>query len=185
MADNFLGRIPAKYVKVTAGVLVALALSEGFTSKAIVPVPGDVYTYGYGTTWVDGKPVKKGDTITPERALAVLYTQVEDQYASKLRQCITAPVYSYEFEGLLELAYNVGAETVCKTAKPGNPPNLIDLLNSGRYEEAGARISQYNCGPSGKPGIKIDKCAAGKMILPGLVKRRARERAKFEGHNVY
>ncbi|MGB3945214.1 MAG: hypothetical protein WBK76_00015, partial [Candidatus Saccharimonadales bacterium] len=49
----------------SAAALVGIALHEGYSDKAIVPVKGDVPTIGWGTTG----GVKMGDTITPPQAL--------------------------------------------------------------------------------------------------------------------
>lgn len=49
----------------SAAALVGLALHEGYSDKAIIPVKGDIATIGFGTTG----GVKLGDTITPPRAL--------------------------------------------------------------------------------------------------------------------
>ena len=53
----------------SAATLVGLALSEGYTDKAVIPVPGDRPTKGFGATFnPDGSAVRLGDTTTPPRA---------------------------------------------------------------------------------------------------------------------
>ena len=59
----------------------------------------------------------------------------------------------------------------CRKAKPGSPPNLIDLINAEKYEEACERIEAFKYGPR-------------RRVLPGLVKRRAEERAVCEGKKL-
>lgn len=153
----------------SASVLVGIGMFEGFRDTAYIPVPGDKPTYGMGATIrPDGKPVRLGDTITPERALMLLNNQIEGTVATPLKRCITVPLHTYEFGALVMLAYNVGAPTVCKKAAPGKPPNLIDLINTQQYAAACERIEAFNKGPGGK-------------VLPGLVNRRKIERAKCEG----
>ena len=161
-------RVSVAIVMVTASTLAGIAKYEDYIDKARIPMKGDVPTVGFGST----KGVKIGDRTTPARALMRLHDEVQGVYADKLKQCIKVPVHFYEFGALVMLAYNVGAETVCKKAKPGDPPNLIDLLNAGRYAEACVRIEAYNKGPDGR---------GGKKVLAGLVKRRAEERAMCEG----
>lgn len=160
---------------VTATVLTGIALREDWRGDAYIPVKGDVPTIGFGST----KGVRMGDKITVARSLVRLNDEVEGVYASALKKCITAPLHMHEFGALVMLAYNVGAPTVCRKAEPGKPPNLIDLVNAGRYEEACERIKAFNRGPS--PG----KDAAGRKIpgpvMAGLVNARAVESAMCRG----
>ena len=147
-----------------ASTLVGIATQEDYKSEAYVPVKGDVPTIGFGHT----KGVKLGDKTTPVRSLQVLLDEVDSVYAQGVRNCVTAPLYQYEFAAYVSLAYNIGVASFCRKAKPGQPPNLIDLINTQRYEDACQRIEAFKYGP-------------GRKVLPGLVKRRAAERAICEG----
>lgn len=164
-------RVGIAIVMVTASTLTGIAKYEDYRETAYVPVKGDVATIGFGST----KGVKLGDRTTPTRALLRLYEEVEGVYADGLKRCITVPLHMHEFGAYVSLAYNVGVPTVCRKAKPGEPPNLIDLINAQKYAEACARIEAFNKGPDGK---------GGKKVLPGLVKRRAVERAMCEGKSA-
>lgn len=152
----------------SASTLVGIALHEGYREEAYIPVPGDVPTIGFGTT----KGVKMGDRTTPERSLVRLLNEVEDVYGAAVKRCVTVPLYQHEYDAYVSLTYNIGPTNFCRKAKPGRAPNLIDLINAGRYEEACERIDAFVYGPDGR---------GGKKILRGLVKRRAEERAKCEG----
>lgn len=176
-------------VMAIAGTTVAgIGIHEGFRSAAYIPVPGDPPTIGFGSTrHEDGRPVKLGDKITPERALRLLTVELEGNIATPLKQCITAPLYDYEWAAYIMLAYNVGPAAVCKSANknpkdkngkplPPEPDRLIDLINAQKYAEACARISDFD----GKY-VKNAKGEKVKVVLPGLVKRRAFERAICEG----
>ncbi|WP_025041040.1 glycoside hydrolase family protein [Nitrosospira briensis] len=147
-----------------ASTLVGIAAHEGYKGEAYIPVPGDVPTIGYGTT----AGVKMGDKTTPVRSLQTLLMEIDSVYAQGVRRCVTAPLYQHEFGAYVSLAYNVGVPTFCRKALPGKPPNLIDLINAERYAEACERIEAFKYGP-------------GRKVLPGLVKRRAEERAICEG----
>lgn len=160
-------RVAVGLIAVAASTLTGIAAFEGYRSEAYIPVKGDVYTIGFGTT----KDVKKGDKITPERALQRLLDEVDSEYAQGIRKCIKVPLHQWEFGAFLSLAYNVGVPTFCRKAKPGKPPNLIDLINAQRYTEACERIEAFVYGP-------------GKKKLRGLVKRRAEERAICEGRRM-
>lgn len=158
------GRMAVAMLVVTGSTLGGIATHESFRDTAYIPVKGDVYTYGFGTT----AGVKKGARITPERALIRLLDEVENVYGEGIKKCITVPLYQREYDAFLRLAYNVGVPTFCRKAKPGEPPNLIDLINEQRYAEACERIEAFNKGP-------------GRKVYSGLVKRRAEERAICEG----
>lgn len=150
-----------------ASTLVGIAVHEGYREEAYVPVKGDVATIGFGTT----AGVKMGDKTTPERSLVRLLDEIEGVYAAGVKRCVKVPLYQHEYEAYVSLAYNIGTGAFCRKALPGKPPNLIDLINAGRYAEACERIDAFVYGP-------------GRKKLPGLIKRRAKERALCEGRDV-
>lgn len=129
--------------------LVTIALSEGYTDRAVIPVPGDVPTIGFGTT--DG--VKLGDTTTPPKALARALRDVQ-QFEGALKQCVTVPLAQYEFDAYVALSYNVGSRNFCSST-------LVHKLNSGDYEGACREILRWN--------------RAGGRVVDGLTARRKRE----------
>ena len=147
-----------------ASTLVGIALHESYRDEAYIPVPGDVPTIGFGST----AGVRMGDRTTPARSLVKLLEEVEGVYATGVKKCVTVPLYQYEYEAYVSLAYNIGVAVFCRKAKAGSPPNLIDLINAEKYEEACERIEAFKYGP-------------GRKVLPGLLKRRAEERAVCEG----
>jgi lysozyme len=147
-----------------ASTLVGIATHEGYKDEAYVPTKGDVPTIGFGHT----SGVKIGDKTTPVRSLIQLMNEVQGVYVDGLKKCITAPLFDYEFAAYISLAYNIGVTSFCRKAKPGSSPNLIELINTEKYEEACQRIEAFVYGP-------------GRKRLPGLVKRRAEERAICEG----
>jgi lysozyme len=133
--------------------LVALALSEGFTDKAVIPIPGDVPTIGFGAT----QGVKLGDTTTPERALRRLTLDI-DQYERAVRQCANVPMLQSEYDRWVDMTYNIGAAAFCRSTM-------------ARELSAGNRVAACD-------GILLYKKAAGKdCSVPanrcmGLWKRR-------------
>jgi lysozyme len=161
------GRSAVALLVLAASTLVGIAVHEGYKDEAYIPVRGDVPTIGFGTT----AGVKMGDKTTPERSLVRLLDEIEGVYAAGVRRCVAVPLYQHEYEAYVSLAYNIGVGAFCRKALPGKPPNLIDLINAGRYREACVRIEAFKYGP-------------GKKILPGLVKRRAEERALCEGRRT-
>ena len=141
----------------SATALVGIALHEGYSDKAIIPVPGDVATIGFGTTG----GVRMGDTITPPKALARALTDVQ-KFEDALRTCVTVPLHQYEYDSYLSLAYNIGPTAFCHST-------LVRKLNAGDYEGACQAILAWT---------KF----RGKT-LPGLVKRRQEEYKLCKGES--
>lgn len=141
----------------SAAGLVGIVQFEGYSSQAIIPVPGDVPTIGFGTT----AGVKPGDTITPPAALARALTDVS-KFEGALKQCVKVPLSQGEYDAFVSLAYNIGPGAFCGST-------LVRLLNQGEYLAACAEISRWNKF-HGQP-------------LPGLTRRREAERAKCEGRS--
>lgn len=173
LAKKIVVRTLAASLVVSAGFMTKTALHENYSNDAIIPVKGDRPTKGFGDTiGEDGKGVKMGDKTDPVRALVQL-NKTLDKVADKVRVCLgDVPVSEGEWEGLLDLGYNNGPGAVCSRAKPGKAPKLMDLFHLHRYDEACQRMQEFNCGPSGMPGVIVDKCGEGKKILKGLVNRR-------------
>ena len=156
-------RMAVALIAVAGSTLTGIAAFEGYRGDAYIPVKGDVPTIGFGST----KGVKMGDRITPERALQRLLDEVDSEYAQGVRRCVKVPLAQYEFAAYVSLTYNIGVSAFCRKAEPGKPPNLIDLINAQRYDEACRRIEAF--------------VYAGGRRLRGLERRRAEERAICEG----
>ncbi len=133
---------------VSATALVGIANREAFMPVAYRDSVG-VPTLGYGTT----EGVKMGDKTTPERALVRLLKDAE-KFGAALQQCIKVPLFQYEFDAFLSLAYNIGASAFCNST-------LVKLLNQGDYQGACQQI------------LRWDK--AGGKTLAGLTTRRQAE----------
>ncbi|MBE5528800.1 glycoside hydrolase family 24, partial [Laribacter hongkongensis] len=106
--------------------------------------------------------VKMGDRITPPKALARALTDVQ-KFEGALKQCVRVPLHQYEYDAFVSLAYNIGSGAFCGST-------LVRKLNAGDYAGACAEIDRWTY--------------AGGKRLPGLVKRRAEERARCEGREV-
>ena len=151
-----MGRVQIAMLTLSAAALVGIAVNEGYSDKAYTPVPGDVPTIGFGDT----QGVKLGDRTDPVRALIKL-NQHTQTFQRELRGCIgDVPMHQYEWDAIVSWAYNVGTTAACNST-------LVRKLKAGDY--AGA------C-------RELDKWVYFKgKTLPGLVKRRAEERARCEG----
>lgn len=98
-----------------ASTLIGIALSEGYTDSAVVPVPGDRPTKGFGTTFnQDGSPVKMGDKTTPQRALVDLLRDA-GRFEQAVKRCAPVPMYPHEYSSLVKFTYNVGEEAFCNS----------------------------------------------------------------------
>lgn len=113
------------------------------------------WTIGYGHT----KGVQEGDEISASEAEQLL---VEDltAIADDLNRLVNVPVSEGQYIALLSLAFNVGASAVKKST-------LLFHLNHKRYDEAAAEFDKW--------------IYAGGKVSEGLKRRRAAERALFEG----
>ena len=149
MANNRTRQVVA-VLALSATGLVSLVSYEGYTNNAVIPIPGDVPTLGFGTT--DG--VKMGDRITPPKALARALQDIS-KFEGAIKLCVTVPLHQYEYDAMTQLAYNIGAGAFCRST-------VVAKVNAGRYREACDAILLWNK-------------AKGKVIA-GLVNRRERER---------
>lgn len=144
----------AASLAVSAALMAAIAGYEGYTSKAIVPVPGDVPTVGHGTTrYPDGSPVKMGDTVTPQRAMELLQHDTS-KFGKAVLKCAPVPMYQHEYSAMTSLAYNIGEGAFCKST-------AAKRLNALDYAGACKAILMWD-----KQGGKV---------LRGLTNRRQAE----------
>ena len=117
--------------------------------------PAGIPTIGYGST----TGVQMGQTITAERAEELLREDVR-QFEAAVSRLVKVPLNQGQFDSLTSFAFNLGAKSLEQST-------LLRLLNAGDYSGAAAQFDRW-------------VYASGKK-LSGLVKRRAAERALFEG----
>ncbi len=120
----------------SAMALVGLVADEGYTDKAIIPTQGDRPTVGFGSTYrPDGTPVRPGDTITPQRALAWTMAHIGQDEAA-IKACVTAPLHQVEYDTMVDFSYQYGAKTLCASS-------IVSLANAGRYAESCGAYLRY------------------------------------------
>ncbi len=134
--------------------LALIRQAEGLRLRAY-KCPAGVWTIGFGTT----AGVKEGQIITKERAEELLRDDVK-RFEDQVLRLVKVPLTQGQLDALVSFTYNLGA------ANLGNS-TLLRLLNAGDHKGAAAQFDRWTK-------------ASGKE-LPGLVKRRAAERALFEG----
>lgn len=138
----------------SAAAIAGIAGFEGYSSKPITPVPGDKLTIGHGTTqYPDGRPVKPGDTVTPQRAMELLRYDAS-KFGKAVARCAPVPMYQYEYDAFVTTTYNIGESAFCKST-------MAKRLNAGDYFGACKAILMWD-----KQGGKV---------LRGLTNRRQSE----------
>lgn len=131
-----MSRMLVAALSLSAAGLVGVVVHEGYSDSAIIPVPGDVPTLGFGTTRrPDGSAVQLGDKTTPPQALARALQDVR-RYEGALRQCVTVPLHQHEYDAYVSLAYNIGEAGFCGST-------LVRRLNAGDYAGACGEILRW------------------------------------------
>ena len=116
----------------SALALVGIATHEGYTPTPVIPVPGDVPTIGFGTT----EGVKPGDKTDPVRALQRTMRDIEAK-ESAVKKCVKVPLYQYEYDAYISLAYNIGTGNFCGST-------LVKKLNAQDYAGACKEILRWD-----------------------------------------
>lgn len=114
---------------------------------------GGVPTIGWGST----RGVRMGMQISQEQAESRLRDDLHTA-ESAVNRYVTVPLSQHQFDALVSLTFNIGTGAFQKST-------LLRLLNAGRYSDAADQFRRWN--------------KANGRVLPGLVKRRAAERALF------
>ena len=154
-------------LSLSAAALVGIVLHEGYSDRAIIPVPGDVPTIGFGTT----SGVKLGDTITPPQALARALVDVQ-QFEGAIKTCVTVPLTQNEYDAYVSFAYNVGSRAFCQST-------LVKKLNLGDFKGACDELLRWRF-------FQGKDCALpeNRRLCGGLVKRREAEYRQCLGEDV-
>ena len=135
--------------------LVYVAQREGYSEKAYPdPVHGTkVPTAGFGTTG----GIKMGDSLPPVRALVRLRADAAE-YELGLKRCLpNMPLYQWEWDALVGLAYNTGVTTVCKNNARTGPSTLATRMAAGDYAGMCQAILLYD--RSGEVKKPSDRCS--------------------------
>lgn len=113
-------------MSVSAAAFFALMQQEGWTERAVIPVPGDVPTVGPGLTKrADGSPVQMGDMIKPLEGVQRSLAHIQKDEAG-IKSCVTAPLSQEEYDGLVGFSYQYGVAALCKSS-------IVREANAGNY----------------------------------------------------
>lgn len=132
--------------------------------------PAGRWTIGYGHTG----DVKQGDTITEHQAEVILELDI-DRVEKIVERAVIVTLNTNQFSALVSFAFNIGpgargVKSGLVTLKDGRPSTLLEKVNSCRFLAAAEEFPRWT----------NDHDAQGNPVpLPGLVKRRAAERALF------
>lgn len=131
--------------------------NEGYRSQAYLD-GGGVWTIGYGTTRINGKPVEAGMTCTEQEATQWLLSDIADTQTA-INQLVKVPLTQSAYDALCDFVYNVGI-TAFKNS------TLLKKLDIKDYSGAALEFIRW----------KYDN---GKVV-EGLLKRRQREQEMFK-----
>lgn len=129
---------------------------EGFRPQAYQDSVG-VWTIGYGTTIINGQPVKQGMTITQDQALQLVQQEVNKLW-SRIESILKVKINDNQMNALIDFAYNLGFGSLRNST-------LMRLVNESKFDEAANQFPRW--------------VYAGGKVLPGLVRRREAERQLF------
>ena len=134
--------------------------SEGFKS-APYRCPAGVPTIGYGSTfYADGRRVEMDDMPITEPEAALLLLHEVQRVSGQIIEASKVPLDRGQLDALTSFAYNLGFGSLIAST-------LWRKLQAGNLAGAAEQFDRWIHG--------------GGKILPGLITRRAKERALFEG----
>lgn len=155
-------------IGLSAAALISIAISEGYTDRAVIPTKGDVPTVGFGTTTrPDGSPVQMGDRTNPVEALERKARDLQ-RFEGALKSCVRVPLYQHEYDAYVDLAYNIGPGAFCGST-------VVRRLNAMDYEGACDAILMWK-----RVGAQ-DCSAPGNRVCWGLWQRRLATHQKCLG----
>ena len=141
---------------------------EGFSAKAYL-CPAKIWTIGYGSTRIYGRPVKQTDVITKDIAEVMLSDELAE-FEQVVKDAIgTISISQGMFDALVSIVYNVGPGSSSKDGiirlKSGKKSTLLSKVIAGDKDGAAAEFLKWT--------------RAGGVVLNGLVKRRKAEHDLF------
>lgn len=164
-------RVDPKTLKTSSKGIEFIKEWEGFREKAYEDALG-YCTIGYGHL-IDKKKCKDID-LAPEFKNGVNKTKANElflirlpNYENAVRECITKPLYQYEFDALVSLLFNTGANFLNNGGFDGRQTKIMEHINNGKYHDGANEMADVTNG-----GIR------------GLEKRRRSEIRLFKT-NVY
>lgn len=153
-------------MKTSTEMVEQIGKLEGLRLRAY-KCPAGVWTIGYGTTMIDGKPVTKDMVIS--EAKAVEYLRRDLEIAERAVDAMGVHLCQNQFDALVDFVYNCGSgnfhQSTLRKKVIGNPYNPSIKKEFVRWNKATVN------------GVK--------QVLPGLTKRREIEAAWYTYGSTY
>lgn len=160
-------------MKISPAGLALIQHYEGCKLKAY-PDPatgGKPWTIGWGDT---GPDVVPGLVITQAEADSRLSRRLATDFEPAASAALTGGIMQHQFDAFVSALYNVGAGGKGRDGlihlASGQPSTLLGKLNAGDAEGCADEFLKWN--------------RAGGVVLLGLRRRRAAERALFLGSSI-
>ncbi len=130
-------RVAVAALSLSMAGFVGIAVKEGYTERAVIPVKGDVPTVGIGSTvYEDGTRVKMGDTIKPARAIQLAANHISRE-ENILRESLPGvALYQAEFDLYVDFVYQYGSGAWLKSS-------MRRELLAGNYRAACDALLRY------------------------------------------
>lgn len=159
-------RIAAAFLSLSAIGFVGLISSEGFAPNAMIPTKGDKVTIGFGsTTHADGRPVRMGDTTTPQKALARTLQYIQADEADMRKTLDGVALHQAEYDVYIDWRYQYGA-TAWRNS------SMLRELRAGNYPAACHALLKY------KFSAGYDCSTPGNRICSGVWTRQLKRHAQ-------
>ena len=158
-------RIGIFALALSAAGLVGLVADEGYAPVAMIPTRGDVPTLGFGsTTHPDGRPVRLGDTTTPQKALArtLIYLQADEDDMKRTLGGVA--LHQAEYDVYIDWRYQYGA-TAWRNS------SMLRELKVGDYPAACQALLRY------KSSAGFDCSTPGNKVCAGVWTRQLKRHA--------
>lgn len=125
-------RFAVGLLALSAAGLIALTGLEDYAPRAVIPVPGDAPTAGWGHR---DKRMAVGTYASVQQSLQWLKadTSVAEQ---AVKRCTKVPLTPYEYDAYVLFAFNVGGNAYCTST-------LVKKLNAGQYEAACDQLARW------------------------------------------
>lgn len=114
---------PTSNYRVSPAGLALIKQSESLRLKAYKD-PVGVWTIGWGTTVINGQPVRDGMVITEQQADQLL-TEECDRIARELPSMVIPTLNQFQIDSLVDFMYNLGIEAFRRST-------LRKVINSGQ-----------------------------------------------------
>lgn len=130
-------RILVASLSLSAAAFIGIAVSEHYTSDAVIPTKNDVPTVGLGSTvYEDGSRVKLGDKITPVRAIVLAGAHISKEERVFRSSLPGVKLHQAEYDLYMDWLYQYGSGAWVKSSMRRN-------LLSGQYSAACESLLLY------------------------------------------